>query len=507
VVREVGRAQREAPLGQTGGAGLAESRVVRLQPDRLKSLAVLPFMNESADANLEYLSDGITESIINSLSQLPQLRVMSRSSVFRYKGKELDAQQIGRELGVDAVLVGRVHSLDQRLVISTELVDVVNGWQLLGEKYDREAKDIIEIQVGIAKQISDRLQIKLTKDEERRLTERYTDNTEAYQTYLRGLYFWSKYTRAGLEKAIDFFRQAIDLDPTYALAYAGMANCYFRLATVYLPPKEALPKAKAAAIQALEIDPMLSEAHASLGLVKMRLEWDWEEAEREFRRAIELNPSNSTAHQWYSSYLCSLGRFDEAHAEILVAQELDPLSLQISVSVGVNFWLKRQYDTAVRQLLDTLAMDQNSVGAHVMLGLVYEQMGDFPKAIAELNEANRLGETSIILGFLGRVYAVSGKKQEAQDVLAALEAQAKDRYISAYSVALIHAGLGETDPAFIWLEMAHEQGDENLAWLAIDPRLDSLRTDLRFINLMERIGLKPSKVDLGEPSRSVGFEP
>jgi TolB-like protein/Tfp pilus assembly protein PilF len=448
-------------------------------------------VNQSGDPELEYLSEGITESIINSLSQLEKLRVMSRSSVFRYHGKELDAQQIGRELGVDAVLVGRVHSLGQRLVISTELVDVANGWQLLGENYDRESKDIFEIQVGIAKQISAKLQIKLTRDEERRLVERYTYNTDAYQAYLKGRYFWSKYTRAGLEKAIDFFRQAIDLDPTYALAYAGIADSYFRLATNWLPPKEALAKAKAAAMMALEIDELLAEAHASLGVVKMRYEWDWPSAERELKRAIELKSNAPSAHHRYAIYLQSLGRFDESLAEMRVAGDLDPLSLQINVSLAATLWMKRQYDTAERQLVNTLAMDPDFAGAHVMLGLVYEQMGNFPKAIAELDEANRLGETSITLGFLGRVCAVSGEKHKAHEILATLEAQAKERYVSAYSVALIHAGLGDPDSAFGWLEKAYDERDENLAWLAIDPRLDSLRADLRLDELMRRIGLQP----------------
>ncbi len=453
------------------------------------SIAVLPFANVSNNANTEYLSDGITESIINMLSQLPQLHVMARSAVFRHKGQEINPQEIGRQLGVRAVLVGRARSLEDRLIINTELVDVANGWQLWGEQYNREFHDVFEVQEEIARRISESLRIKLSGKDEERLLRRYTENFEAYRAYLRGRYYWGKYTKESLYKAIRCFQQATDLDPGYALAYTGIADSYFRLASSYLPPLEALAKAKAAAMMALEIDELLAEAHASLGIIKMRYDWDWEGAESEFKRAIELKPNYATAHLWYSVYLDSQGRFTEAMSEVKLALKQEPLSLQINITLGSLFWKMRDYDKAIEQLNRTLDMSPEYQPVHFVLGLIHEQRGEFAEAIAELEKANQLGNTAMIRGFLGHTYALSGDQTKALEVLEELGKEYKFRYISPYSVALIYVPLGQHDLAFEWLEKAYRQRDEFLALLGIDPRLDGLRGDRRFDDLMKRVGL------------------
>src|SRR5438874_5095274 len=295
-------------------------------------IAVLPFVNAGGNRDLEHLSDGITESIINTLSQRRELRVIARNSVFHYKGKDLDARQIGRELQVDSVLLGSLRLESEELTISTELIDVANGWQLFGRTYRRKFSEMLEAQYEIASEISTAIQTDFKGVQERRRFRRYTDNPEAFRNYLRGRYYWSKYTREGLEKANEYFREAIDIDPTYALAYAGMADSYYRLSNQQLPPHLTLPKAKAAAIRALEIDPTLPEAHASIGILKVRYDWDWQGAECEFEKAIALNPSYATAHSFYSSCLQSQRRFEEAFHHIRLAQELDPLSSQIIVN-------------------------------------------------------------------------------------------------------------------------------------------------------------------------------
>src|SRR5712692_4716749 len=292
------------------------------EDDVLNSLAVLPLTNVSESPDAEYLSDGITESIINSLSQLPQLRVMARSTVFRYKGVEVDPRQVGQDLGVRAVLAGRVLQISDSLIVRTELVDVANGWQLWGEQYNRKLADILVLQEEISREISEKLRIKLTGEEKKRLAKRYTDDSEAYRLYLKGRYYWNKYTKEGLTKAIEYFNQSIELDRSYALAFAGLADAYYRLSNAYLPPKEAMPKARAAAMKAVDIDDTLVEAHASLGLIKMYHDWDWAGAEREYKRAIELDPRSGLGYLRYGSYLQLVGRFDEANASFERARQL-----------------------------------------------------------------------------------------------------------------------------------------------------------------------------------------
>ena len=319
----------------TANAGMAAPSRRKRSRKSINSLAVLPLVNESADPNAEYLSDGITESIINSLAQLPQLRVMARSTVFRYKGREVDPQEVGRDLNVRAVLAGRVLRLGDRLIVKIELVDTTDGAQLWGEHYNRSPSNILAVQEEIAIKISEKLQVKLTAQEQKRVIKRYTENTEAYEAYLKGRYYWNKRTVEDFKKGIEYFQQAIEKDPSYALAYAGLADSYILLATYnFLPPTEAIPKARAAAMRALDIDSKLAEAHVSLATIEGENEWNWSAAEKEFKQALKINPNYATAHQWYGEYLAVMGRFEEALAEINRAHQLDPLSLAVNIALG-----------------------------------------------------------------------------------------------------------------------------------------------------------------------------
>jgi TolB-like protein/Tfp pilus assembly protein PilF len=323
---------------------------------RIDSIAVLPFANVSKDPKTEYLSDGITESLINSLSQLPNLSVMSRNTVFRYKGQPTDPQRLGQDLGVRAILTGRLIQTGDELMISVSLEDVRQSRQIWGEQYNRKLSNLVSVQQEIASDIYSRLRPKLS-GEERKLLKRPTENVEAYQLYLQGLFYWNKWTEADLKKAADFFTQAVQKDPRYALSYAGLADTYSLLGDYYLPPSEAWPKAKAAAMQALEIDDTLAEAHTSLALVKEHFEWDWTGADTEFRRAIELNPNSATAHHWYGDYLANMGRPEDGLRETRRAQELDPLSLIINSTLGWQLYLARRNDQAIEQLRKVLDID------------------------------------------------------------------------------------------------------------------------------------------------------
>jgi len=455
---------------------------------QIDSIAILPFVNASADPNTEYLSDGITETLMNQLSQLPNLKVLPRTSVFRYKGKEQDPQAVGKSLNVQAVLTGKVVQSGDNLSISAELVDVRNNRHIWGDKYTRKVAEILVLQEEIARQISDQLRTRLSGEEKQRLTKRHTENTEAYHLYLKGRYFWNKRTQKDLKKSIEFFQQAIERDPTYALAYVGLADSYNLLGT-RLSPKEWYPRAKDAAARALGIDNTLGEAHAALGWAKLGYDWDWPGAEREFKRAIELNPNYPTAHQWYGFYLSVMGRHDEAIREATRAHELDPLSLQIGRDVGFRLYEARRYDQAIEQFRKTLELDPNFAPVRYTLGLAYVQKGMFENAIAELQQAVTLsGDNSIFIGTLGYAYARSGRKDDARKVIGDLKELSKRQYVQPYHFALIYMGLGENDRAFAWLEKAYEERSTRLIWLAVIPEWDGLRSDPRFTDLLRRIG-------------------
>jgi TolB-like protein len=458
----------------------------------IDSVAVLPFTNAGADPNTDYLSDGMTESIIYSLSQLPSLKVMSRSSVFRYKGKDTDPQAVGRELGVRAVMTGRVNQRGDNLSVSAELVDARDNRLLWGQQYNRKLSDIFTVQEEIAKEISEKLRVRLTGEEKKQLTKRYTENTEAYQLYLKGLYYWNKRAAEGYKKAVELFEQAIEKDPSYALAYAGLADCYNVLSSYGISsPKESFPKARAAATRALEIDEGLAEAHTSLAFLRYWYDWNWLGAEDEFKKALELNPNYVTAHQWYALELAAMGRMDEALREIKRAQELDPLALIVNVNAGWILYHARQYDQAIVQHRKSLDMDPTFARAHWAISEPYTQEQKYQQAITELLTARQLDDRPILLAVLGHVYAVSGKRTDAQKIVNELKESSKRTYVDPYFLAEIYTALGERDRAFEELERAYEQRSSWLIWLKVEPKFDSLRPDARFADLVRRIGLEP----------------
>src|SRR5437016_4618619 len=454
-------------------AGLAAYLHARNTEVAIDSIAVLPFVNQNRDPDTEYLSDGLTESIINSLSQLQNLRVSPRSSVFQYKGKDIDPMKAARDLGVRAVLTGRMLQRGDDLLVSAELLDVGNNKQLWGDQYNRKLADALAVQQQISREISERLRTRLTSEEKKQLVKRSTDNAEAYQLYLKGRYFWGKRTRDGYKKATENFEQAIDKDPTYALAYAGLADCYNVLPSYgILPPQDSFAKGRAAATKALEIDNTLAEAQTSLAYVKYQYEWDWLGAESGFKRAIELNPNYATAHQWYALELAGLGRTDEAIREIKRSQELDPLALIANVNAGWIFYHARQYDKAIEQDRKSLEMDSNFARGHWAISEPLEQEQKYEEAIAELQMAGRLDETPIILALLGHVYAVSGKRAEAQKIIDELNELSGRMYVDPYFLAQIYTALGARDSAFKQLERAYEQRSSWLVWLKVEPKFD-----------------------------------
>ena len=454
------------------------------------SLAVLPFDNESADPAAEYLADGITESIINSLSHLADFRVLARNTVFRYKAKSADPLKIGEELGVQSLVTGRILQLGDQVIIRTEVVDVRGGWQIWGEQYHRKLSDILAVQEEIAKEISAKLKLKLTADEKRRLTKRYTDNPTAYHLYLKGRYHWNEYAHKGLSKAIEYFRRAIDEDPICALAYAGLSDSYYRLSNVYLPTREAMPKAKAAAHRALEIDETLAEAHASLGSVLMFYEWDWPGARRELSRAVELNPGYAIAHQRLAQYFNLVGNFAEAMHECEVALDLDPLSPSISSSVALVLFFMGDYEQAIHQAEKSLEIDPTYHPIHYLLGWVHKRRGDLSKALDSFEQVTILDDSSLYLAALGHAYGLNGDHTKALTILDQLEKRSKHQYVSSYCRALVNVGLGEKDLAFHWLDRAFEEKSEMIPWLKIGADCDSLRSDPRFHNLLRRCGLE-----------------
>jgi TolB-like protein/lipoprotein NlpI len=475
-----------------GEQGSLSSTAERMEDERsrnIDSLAVLPFANASADTNAEYLSDGITESIINRLSQLPRLRVMARNAVFRYKGREVNPQEVGRELNVRAVLTGRVLHLENKLIIRTELIDVAQGQQLWGEQYDREPLNIIGVQEEISREISEKLKLRLTGQQKRLLMKRYTDNIEAYHAYLKGRYSWNQRTTEGFKQGIEYFQQAIKIDANFALAYAGLADCYSLLNSYsVLPPKESAPFIKAAAMQALQIDDELAEAHASLGHVKMMHDWDWPGAEWEFKRAVELNPNYATAHHWYALYLMAMGQFEESLDELKQAQRLDPLSLIINTVLGAHFYYAREYDKAIEQCRETLKLNPNFHVAYGVIGEAYTQKGMYPEAITELQKARSLSSDPEGLSLLGYTYAVAGQRSKARKALNQLKQLSRQRYIKPAFIALIHIGLAEQQQALSWLERACKDRNELMLMLKVDPRLDLIRFNPGFTKLLTRVG-------------------
>ncbi len=449
----------------------------------IDSIAVLPFVDDAAGSDAQYLNDKIAESLINSLSKLPKLRVVPRSVVASYKGN-IDPRQVGRDLNVRAVVTGRVHRYGDTISIQADLIDLEKVAQIWGQLYDRKLSDILLVQDDISRDIFENLRLKLNVEEQKQL--------DAYRFYLKGRNSWNKRTAESLQQGIEYFQQAIETDPSYAPAYAGLADCYNML-VVYgaSQPKDGFPKAKDAAIKALEIDESLAEAHTSLAFIKFRWDRDRVEAEREFQQAIKLKPSYAPAHQWYSSFLVALERFDEAIAEAKRTEELEPLSFTASSHLGWIYYLAGNSDRAIEQCTKILELDPNSFPARRYRGLAYEEKGMYREAIDEFQKGVKVSGSPLMLALLGHAFAASGQKGEAQRVLNELRDLQGRRYVSSYTVAAIYAGLGEKDQAFKWLEKAYEERDIWLMNLKVDPVFSKLRSDKRFPDLLARAGLRP----------------
>jgi serine/threonine protein kinase/tetratricopeptide (TPR) repeat protein len=474
---------------QTGG--LRPQRVSKI----IDSLAVLPFENTAGDPGHEYLSDGITGSLINILARIPKLRVMAQSTVLRYKGRAIDPQAIGRELNVRAVLTGRTMQSGGSLRVGAELVDVTTGSQLWGAQYDRKPGDIFAVQDDISNEISEKLRLQLTRAEKKRLTKHHTENAEAYRLYLQGRHYWNRWTEEGFYKAIEYFQQAVEKDPTYALAYTGIADSYVLLGwNSYLPPKEAFPKGKAAALTALKLDPNLAEGHAPSAALLWLYDWQWEEAQTEFKRALELGPTYATANHWYAEYMMTMGRHEEAIARMKAGHELDPLSLIINVAVGWAFYLSRRYDEAIEQLHRTIELEPNYPVTYWILGLLLRKTGRYELAIAEGEKGVKLsGGSPLMRAALAHTLGTAGKAEEARQMLQDLKQLAEQKYVASYFLAGIHIGLGENDRAIECLEQAYKEHSHWLIYLHIDPGIDGLRGNPGFQDLLRRVGLPALK--------------
>jgi TolB-like protein/Tfp pilus assembly protein PilF len=444
-----------------------------------------------ANPDREYLSDGMTESIINKLSQLANLKVIARSSVFRYKGRDLDAQAIGRDLNVRAVLVGQIKQDGDELRIGVQLMDVQGNRQIWGAAYQRKTADIQSVQQEIAKNVSEQLRLKLTGADQTQLAKTYTGSGEAYQAYLKGRYHWNKRTDEGFKQATNFFQEAIVKDPSYALAYTGLADCYtLRSDYGYLAPKEGYALAKGAVTLALNYDDSLAEAHTSLASIKAVTDWDWQGAENEYRRAIELNPNYPTAHHWYGAQLFVLGRFDEGLQELRKAQQLDPLSLGINKDFAVGLLYARDYDKALEQCRKTLEIEPHFGVMSTYIAQIYELKQKYPEAIATLEKAHAAEpEDSEISYALGQAYALTGRKDEALKISNELNQPGKNNMYLRKEAAYLYALLGEKEQAVAILQKAAEDHYMPVAELKMDPRLDELRKDPRIVELLQKIGL------------------
>lgn len=462
---------------------------------QIESIAVLPFINGSGNTDNEYLSDGMTESLINSLSQIPKLNVKARSSVFRYKGKETDLRKIAGELNVKAVLTGRVLQRGEQLILNLELVDGKTENVIWAEQYTRRQFDLVLLQSEITRDVSNKLRAKLSGAEQNQIAKNYTTNSEAYQLYLKGRFFLNNGAREGRKKSIEYFKQAISLDPNFALGYAGIADAYTVLGATYeasLPPREAMPNARTAAQKALEIDSSLSEARTSLAWIKYRFDWDWRGAEDEFKQAIALNPNNAQAHHWYADYLTAMGRFDEALAEIRRARELDPFSLFINWNVGRILFFARRYDEALTELRRTLEMDQNFARTHAYLESVYLMKGMKDEAFAEHLKVEALtGMSAERIAALKTTYAAGGWKLVWQKKVEFALEDAKSHYITSLRMAYLYAKNGDRNRALESLNRAYEEREGSLVNLNADPSWDEHRSDPRFQDLLRRVGFPP----------------
>jgi serine/threonine-protein kinase len=461
----------------------------------ITGIAVLPFENASNEPNTEYLSEGISEALINSLSELQQLRVIARPTAFHYKRKDVEPRRVGRELGAAAVLTGKVRQMQDALSVQVDLVDTATGAQIWGARYDRKIADLVAIKQAIAQEVTAKLKLKLSGEEQRRLVKRDSTNAEAYQFYLRGRYFWNKRTSDGIKQAIEHFQQSVERDPNFALGYVGLADSYTGLTFYnFAAPHEAMPKAKESAIKALTLDDTLAEAHATLAHILINYDWNSSAAEKEFKRSIELNPEYATAHQWYAiHFLTATGRLEEAVQEMKKALELDPASLVMNTFMGATLSYTGRYDEAIDQCRRTIQMDPNFAVAHWHLGLAYEQKQLLDEAIEEFRKAISLsGGSPLMKAALARAYAKAQKTHEANEMLNELNELAKRQYASAYELATIYVALGNNEEAFQLLAKAYAEHSFHLVNLNVSPHFKSVRSDPRFQDLVQRLGLSKS---------------
>ena len=455
----------------------------------IASIAVLPFQNTRSDPENDYISEGLAESLIYGLSQLPNLKVSPTSAAMRYKGKETDPIKIGTELGVNAVMTGRFVQRGDDLTISVELVDVRDGSLLWGNQYDRKLADLMTTQREIASAITQNLKMKLSGAEETRATIHFTKNAEAYRLYLKGHYFASRYTKEGFNKGIEYFEEAITKDSEFARAYSGLAYCYMNQTDWVFAPKDSIPKARQAVENALKLDATLAEAHTMLAMIQLQYDWDWPSAEQSFRRALEIDPNYALGHSFLAWHLAAMGRFDESIQEDKRALDLDPLSPAVNADLGWDLYFARRYDEAIEQLRRAIDLEPNYWVSHVLLGRCYEQKGMMREAVQQFEKAAQI-ENSIpeVLAALGHGYAVSGRKVEARKILTDLQDRSRKEFVPSYSIATIYAGLGMKDEAIENISKSYDEGSFYMIHLKVEPLLDSLRSDPRFIDIMKRVG-------------------
>jgi TolB-like protein/tetratricopeptide (TPR) repeat protein len=458
-------------------------------------IAVLPFDNETDDADLEYLSTGIAESLIKNLSQLHNVRVLAFSMVTGFRGGQRNPGALGRELDVRAVVTGRISRVQGIPTIAAELVDTADNSRLWGEHYRSSQPDVLAIQEEISREICETLKVRMTLEERRLIAKRYTTDPEAYRLYLKGRFHWNKRTRDGLTRGIAYFTTAIERDPTYALAFSGLADCY-NLLSLYsvLPPRGTMPQAKQAAGRALELDSALAEAHTSLAYAHLYFDWNWAAAESEFRQALAINPNYATAHHWYHEFLTAMGRFEEQTAEILLAQELDPLSLIINTDVGWGLYYRGSYDEAIEQLIRTIDLDSNFAVAHLILGLAHAQKRSLDAALASVERAVDLSggaPSTLAVAARAYVFALQGRRTDSVNALQHLQSLSDARYSIDYCYAMVLTGLNDRPAACQRLERAVEERYDRLIYLNVDPIFDPLRGEPRFKDVVRAIGLPP----------------
>jgi TolB-like protein/Tfp pilus assembly protein PilF len=467
------------------GAYLLYTRTSRAA---IRSIAVMPFTNESGVADVEYLSDGISESLINSLSKIPNLNVKARATVFRYKGQAVDPATVGKEMSVQAVLNGRVVQRGEELAVYLSLVDTNSGDQIWGEDYQRKLSELVTLQKEITRDVSGKLQVRLSDLDAQKVTKNSTENAEAYQLYLRGRHHLLKSTPPEIDKGIDYFQQAIAIDPLYAMAYVGLADAY-RAPGAERIPADALSKSKAAALKAIELDDGLADAHAVLGFIIFWYEWNWGESEKELRRAIDLDPKNADAHLFYAHLLSNLGRHQESLAEAQRARELDPLNVRTNALEGQYLLHAGQIDAGMARLAATKELDPNNWMAHLFSTSGYIEKGMYADAIAEGRKTNEIQPHSRSFSFLGYALARSGDKEGARRELKKLLEQSRDKWVSPYSVALVYLGLEDRDEAFAWLERGLSQRDPRMVFLKVEPKWNAVRSDPRFQKIYRSVGL------------------